>query len=530
MSAAAATPGATPAGPGSWKPRVNPWWIALAVMLATFMEVLDTSIASVALPYIAGNLGASTDEATWVLTSYLVSNAVVLPTSAWFGSYFGRKRFLIGCIIVFTLSSFACGAATSLGMLICARVLQGAGGGALQPLAQAILLESFPPARRGLAMAVYGVGVIVAPIIGPTLGGWLTETYSWRWAFYVNIPVGVLAVFLIFMLVEDPPYIKALKLGRFDVVGFAFLTLWLATLQVTLDKGQEVDWFGTLWLRWFVGISAVSFVCFVLHEWWTPYPIVNLHTLKNRNFAAGCGVFLMFGAVLYALITMVPLFLQTLMGYTALDAGLTVSPRGVGVLFALGLVGALVQKINLRLLMLFGFSVLGVSCFLLSRMTLQVAMRNIIPANVLMGFGMGFIFVPLTTLSVTTLRNDQIGSATGIQNLMRNLGGGIGISWLSTVLARYAQAHQVFLVGHVSSLQPASQAQVGVMQRVFASHYGLMDALHRAQASVYNTVVRQSNYWAYVDSFYMVMWGCIVCIVGLVLFQNVKSTRAVVMH
>jgi DHA2 family multidrug resistance protein len=529
MSAVAQSESARAAS-APWRPRVNPWLIALSVMLATFMEVLDTSIASVALPHIAGNLGASTDEATWVLTSYLVSNAIILPTSAWFGSFFGRKRFLIGCIIIFTASSFMCGAATSLGMLIVARIIQGAGGGALQPLAQAILLESFPPARRGAAMAVYGVGVIVAPIIGPTLGGWLTDSYSWRWAFYINIPVGALAVFLISVFVEDPPYIREFKRGRFDALGFGLLTLWLATLQITLDKGQEVDWFGTLWLRWFAGISVVSFFSFIAWELYAKSPIVNLRTLKNRNFAAGCGVFLMFGAVLYALVTMLPLFLQTLLGYTALDAGLTVSPRGLGVLAALGFVGALGQKVNLRLLMLFGFVVLGVACFNFSRMTLEVAMRTVIPANLLMGFGMGFIFVPLTTLSVGTLRNEQIGSATGIQNLMRNVGGSVGISWLSTMLARYGQVHQGFLVSHVSSLDPAYQARLGAIRRVFSAHFSPSDALHRAQLSIYNTVVQQANYWAYVDAFYKLMWACVLCLLGLSLFQNVKSTRAVAVH
>jgi len=525
MSAASATLEAIPASTEPWRPRVNPWLIALAVVMAAFMEVLDTSIAAVALPYIAGNLGASNDEATWVLTSYLVSNAVVLPTSAWFGNFFGRKRFLLGCIVIFTLSSALCGAATSLGMLIVARILQGAGGGALQPLSQAILLESFPPARRGVATAVYGVAVVVAPILGPTLGGWLTESYSWRWNFYINIPVGVLAVFLISIFVEDPPYLKSAKRGRFDTIGFGFLTLWLATLQVMLDKGQEKDWFGTVWIRWFAGISFVSLAGFIIRELSTPFPIVNLRTLRNRNFAAGCAVYLMFGAVLYALVTGLPLFLQTLFGYTALDAGLTVSPRGVGVLFALVFVGVLSQKVNARWLMLFGFLVLGASCFMVSRLTLESSMRNIIPANILTGFGIGFIFVPLTASSVATLRDDQIGSATGLQNLMRNVGGGIGISWLSTVLARHAQAHQVFLAGHVSSLAPAYQARVGVIQKAFGAHFSPVDALHRAQGAIYNTVLEQSSYWAYVDAFYMVMWACVICIFGLLFFQNARSTR-----
>jgi DHA2 family multidrug resistance protein len=530
MSAAATTPEAMNADHPLWLPRVNPWWIALSVMLATFMEVLDTSIASVALPHIAGNLGASSDEATWVLTSYLVSNAIVLPTSAWFGSFFGRKRFLIGCIIIFTASSFLCGAAASLGMLIVARVVQGAGGGALQPLAQAILLESFPPARRGVAMAVYGVGVICAPIIGPTLGGWLTDSYSWRWVFYINLPVGILAVALISFFVEDLPYIRTAKRGAFDAIGFFFLAVWLATLQIVLDKGQEVDWFGALWLRWFVLVSVVSLVCFVIRELRTPFPVVNLRIFKNRNFAVGCSVFLLFGAVLYALTTMLPLFLQTLMGYTALAAGLTVSPRGLGVLVALGFVGMLIQKVNARTLIIFGFVTVAFSCFLLSRLNLEVSMTNIVPANLLVGFGMGFIFVPLTTLTVGGLRNDQIGNGTGIQNLMRNVGGSIGISYVSTMLVRYAQAHQVFMAAHLSSLDPAYQERLGVMRKVFASSFSPVDALQNAQAWIYNVLLQQANLWAYMEVFHVLAWVAIGCLLTTMLFRNAKSTGPVAVH
>ncbi len=530
MSAAATNPDSAPATEAPWRPRFNPWLIALSVMLATFMEVLDTSIASVALPHIAGNLGASQDEATWVLTSYLVSNAIVLPTSAWFASFFGRKKFLISCIIIFTASSFLCGVAGSLGMLVLARIIQGAGGGALQPLAQAILLESFPPARRGAALAVYGVGVICAPIIGPTLGGWLTDSYSWRWAFYINLPVGVLAIFLISLFVEDPPYVSGRRRGGFDAWGLGLLTVWLATLQITLDKGQEADWFGAVWLRWFAGISVVSMVAFIIRELSIPFPIVDLRILKNRNFAVGCVLFLLFGGALYALVTLLPLFLQSLLGYTALNAGLTVSPRGMGVLVALALVGVLIQKISPRSLVTFGFLTLGASCFLLSRLNLQVGMRNIIAPNILMGFGMGFIFVPLSALMMSSLRDDQIGNGSGIQNLMRNLGGSVGISFASTMLARYAQAHQAFLVGQVSPLNPVYQERVGALQNVFASHFSPVDSLQRAQAFIYNTVLEQAGLWAYVDIFYVLVWICLVSALCVRLFRSVKSTRAVAMH
>jgi DHA2 family multidrug resistance protein len=530
MSTPAATPEVLTATDVPWQPRVNPWWIALAVMLATFMEVLDTSVASVALPYIAGNLGASTDEATWVLTSYLVSNAIVLPTSAWFGNFFGRKRFLLGCIMLFTASSVLCGAATNLGMLIVARILQGAGGGALQPMAQSILLESFPPARRGVAMAVYGVGVIVAPIIGPTLGGWITDSYSWRWCFYINLPVGILAVFLISMFVEDPPYIRAAKRGAFDAIGFFFLAVWLATMQIVLDKGQDDDWFGARWIRWFSVVSVISFVSFVIRELTTPFPVVNLRVLKNRNLAVGCTLFLFFGAVLYGMTTLLPLFLQTLMGYTAFKAGLTVSPRGLGVLIALGFVGMLTQKVNARVLIAFGFLVLSMACILLSRLTLQVSMTNIIPANLLMGFGMGFIFVPLTTQTVGTLRNDQMGSGTGIQNLMRNLGGSIGISYVSTMLVRYAQAHQVFMSARFSPFDPAYRQRLAALRGVYAPHFSPVDTLHKAQGAIYNLLLQQTSLWAYMEIFHIIAWVAAGCLLGVVLFKNVKSTGPVVMH
>jgi DHA2 family multidrug resistance protein len=530
MSATAATPEVSATADGPWVPRVNPWWIALAVMLATFMEVLDTSVASVSLPYIAGNLGSSTDEATWVLTSYLVANAVVLPTSTWFGNFFGRKRFLIGCIVLFTASSVLCGIASNLGMLIVARILQGAGGGALQPLAQSILLESFPPARRGVAMAVYGLGVVVAPILGPTLGGWITDSYSWRWCFYINLPVGILAVCLISFFVEDPPYIRAAKRGSFDAIGFSLLAVWVATLQIVLDKGQDDDWFGALWLRWFAAVSVVSFVGLVIRELRTPFPVVNLRVLKDRNLAVGCSLFFLFGAVLYAMTALLPLFLQTLMGYTALDAGLTVSPRGLGVLVAFAIVGVLTQKVNPRGLLAFGFICLAASCVMLSRINLQVSMSGVIPANLLMGFGMGFIFVPLTTMTVSSLRNEHIGSGVGIQNLMRNLGGSIGISFVSTMLVRYAQARQVFMRAHLSSLDTSYQKRIGLLQKAFAPNFSHVDALHRAQASIYSILLQQANLWAYLEIFLVMAWVSAVCVLGVILFKNAKSTGPLVMH
>src|SRR5581483_10417741 len=431
---------------------------------------------------IAGNLGATPSEATWVLTSYLVSNAIVLPASGWFSRYFGRKRFLLTCIGIFSISSFMCGAARNLPMLIIARVLQGAGGGALQPLAQSIMLESFPPAKRGTALAVYGIGVVCAPILGPTLGGWLTDTWSWRWAFFINIPVSILAIFMISLLVEDPPYIRFARPGKIDAVGFGFMAIWLATLQIVLDKGQEVDWFGAIWLRWLAGISVFSLFFFIVWEMKVKEPIVHLRILGNYNFAVGCGLFFLFGAAIYGMITMQPLFLQTLLGYTALDAGLTVSPRGVGALVSLFGVGLLIGRLGPKKLAAVGFVLFSISSYLFSRMSLDVAMSNIVPANILNGLGTGLIFVPLSAVALGTLRQEEIGNAAGIQNLVRNIGGSVGISFVATMLDRLTQAHQVFMTERFSAVSPIYQQRFAVLNGALSGQYGAPDAPLRAQS------------------------------------------------
>jgi MFS transporter, DHA2 family, multidrug resistance protein len=510
-----------------WKPRFNPWLIAIPVMLSTFMVILDTSIVVVALPYIAGNLGATQDESTWVLTSYLVANAVILPASAWLSSFFGRKNFLIACTIVFTVASATCGIAVSMSMLVIARVLQGVGGGAMQPLSQAILLESFPPTQRGTATALFGLGVVVAPIIGPTLGGWLTDQYSWRWTFYINLPVGILAVALMLIMVEDPPYIRASRPRRIDAAGFALMALFLATLQVVLDKGQDADWFAAVWLRWLTGISAVSLIAFIVRELRTDHPIVDLRIFGDRNFAVSGVLFALFGLSVYALITLQPLFLQSLLGYPALDAGLSVTPRGVGALAALLLVGALLPRVNPKFLVGIGFALTALASFLLSRLTLQIAMSSVIVANVLSGLGTSFIFVPLTTLAIGTLRNEQIGNATGIQNLVRNVGGSIGLSYVATMLQRYAQVHQALLVGQLSQVSPQYRAQLALLQRAFERGFTAPDALLKARGMLYSLLLQQSQYWAFVDLFFVVAGLSAACVVLVPIFRKPVTVHQV---
>jgi MFS transporter, DHA2 family, multidrug resistance protein len=505
MPPAQSTPAAAPA--------INPWLIAAAVMLATFMEVLDTSIAAVALPHIAGSLSATNDEATWVLTSYLVANAIVLPASSWFSLRFGRKRFLLFCIVLFTASSFACGAATSLGMILLARALQGAGGGALQPLSQAILLETFPPQKRGMAMAVFALGVVVAPVLGPTLGGWLTDAYSWRWAFYINIPVGAFAVFMISRYVEDPSYIKDAKPGRLDTIGFGLLAIWLGSLQIILDKGQEDDWFGATWIRWATLILVVSFIAFLIRQLRHDKPLVDLRVFRHRNFALGCLLIALFGAAIYGLVTLLPLFYQELMGYTALAAGWAVSPRGIGAIVAMPIIGYLTAKIDNRYLIAFGFCLFAVTSLWFSEVNLSIGQWTFLWAITLSGFGSGCVFVPLSTTAMAFLRNEEIGNASGLYNLLRNVGGSIGISIVNTVVARREQVHRSELSASLVPGRPEVHgALVGMQQHLQTQGASSTTALQQSYGLINLTLDTQSRLWSYVDDFRYMALVCFACI------------------
>jgi len=499
---------------GNWAPSVNPWIVAVSVMLATFMVVLDSSVANVALPHIAGNLSATTEESTWVLTSYLVSNAIVLPASGWLASMIGRKRLLMLSIAMFTVSSLICGAAVSMPMLIVARVLQGAGGGGMQPIAQAVLLESFPVEKRGAAMAAYGMGVVVAPIIGPTLGGWITDSYSWRWIFYINLPLGVLALFMVNLFVEDPPYIRASLKRRIDYAGFLAMALWLGSLQLILDKGQEDDWFAANWIRAATALSLVAMAAFIWRELAVADPIVNLRVLKNRNFTVGTLITAVYGVILYGVTAMLPLFLQTLLRYPALQSGLAVSPRGLGSFLSMFVVGRLVSLIDNRLLLAFGLIILAISAAMLGQINLEIAMSSVAWPNVINGFATGFIFVPLTTMAMGTLRKREMGNATGVYNLMRNIGGSVGIAVVTTLLARGAQMHQSILVGHLSAANPAFQQELGALQQGVTTQqaYGL----------IYTELIRQSTLLAYMDNFRLLAGLALATLPLILFFQRVR--------
>ncbi|HEX4750416.1 MAG TPA: DHA2 family efflux MFS transporter permease subunit [Bryobacteraceae bacterium] len=520
--------GAQPAQ--EWHAAANPWLIAVSVMLATFMEVLDTSIASVALPYIAGSVSATNDEATWVLTSYLVANAIVLPASSWFALRFGRKRFLIICIIIFTVSSFLCGAAPSLGMLLIARAIQGAGGGALQPLSQAILLESFPPQKRGMAMAVFALGVVVAPVLGPTFGGWLTDNYSWRWSFYINIPIGILAIIMIMRTVEDPPYIVHAARTKFDTWGLGLLAIWLGALQIILDKGQEDDWFGAVWIRWAAGILIVSFVLFLVWEWYGKKPLVDLRIFKNRNFALGCLLIGLFGASIYGMITLLPLFYQELMGYTAQVAGIAVAPRGIGAICAMPIIGILTARMDNRYLIAAGFIIFAICSLWFGEVNLGIGQWSFIWAIILSGFGSGMVFVPLSTTAMGTLPNEQIGNASGLYNLLRNVGGSIGISIVNTIVARHEQLHRNELVRSLQATNPIAENRLNYLQKYVDTHQALgpLNSNNAALQLLNNTLHAQARLWAYVDDFRYMALACFACVPIVVFFKRARPKAGVV--
>lgn len=485
---------------------INPWIIAMTVMLATFMEVLDTSVANVALPHIAGSLSATVDEATWVLTSYLVSNAIVLPLSGWFSSLMGRKRFYMMCVTLFTLSSLLCGFAPSLTMLIVFRILQGIGGGALQPISQAILVESFPRHKQGMAMAVYGMGVVVAPVIGPTLGGWITDNYSWRWIFLINLPVGALSLTLTSMLISDPPYLvrRALRGLRIDYLGLGLLSVGLAALEILLDDGQKNDWFGSILIVSAAVIAVVALVGVVFWELRQKEPVVDFRMLLNRNFMLSTATMFLLGFVLYGSTVLLPVFLQTLLGYTAMRSGLVLSPGGLVIALCMPVVGFLLSKVEARWLVIFGLCVSAFGLFGMAGFNLNIDYRTAMMARVVQSAGLAFLFVPINTMAFATIAREKMGNATGLINLARNIGGSSGIAIVTTILARRAQFHQHRMVAHLTPFDPNyAQALAGTAHALAAHGAGAAQAMAQAQGLIYGTLLRQSAMMAFVDSFWV---------------------------
>ena len=503
----------------------NKYLIAFTAMLGTFMEVVDTSVANVALPHMAGTFSAGLDEITWVITSYLVANAVILPITGFLGNYFGRKRFYLFCLVTFTLASLGSGAAPNLPFLIMMRVIQGLAGGAMVPMSQAILLESFPKEEHGKAMALFGVGVIFGPIIGPTLGGWITDNWSWPWIFYINIPVGIVAFLLGTAIIEDPSYMKKPE-GKVDYPSFLFIAVGLGCLEVTLNRGERYDWFESGFIKIFAVLSALGIALFIWRSLTAENPLVDLRILKNREYATGTMLMFLLGWGLFGSFVMLPLFAQNMLGYTATWAGLILSPGGFASLLAMVFVGNLVGRVDTRLLVLVGVVMNIISLYILRFVNLDVGFSFLMVSRLLQGFGMGFLFVPITVAAYTRISPQQMGQATGLFNLLRNEGGSVGIALSTTFLAQRAQFHQTSLVGHLTPFDPAYQQRLaGAAQGLFP--YAGLDPVSTKGLAVgltYGLLQRQAYALAFVDVFFMLTL-VFVCLLPFILLLRGRAGR-----
>ena len=488
-----------------WKPKYNPWIIAMVVTLATFMEVLDTSIANVALPHIAGNLSVGVDESTWVLSSYLVANAVVLPVGAWLATWFGRKKFYMACVVMFGVSSLLCGMAPNLGMLVFFRVLQGLGGGGLAPTEQAILADTFPPAKRGMAFAVYGMAVVMAPAVGPTLGGYVTDHFNWRWIFLINVPVAIISLILTSRLVEDPPYLKTQKKdAKVDYVGLFLLAAGIGAAQVVFDKGEHENWFQSNFIVGFAGFAAVCIALALVWEWYHENPVIDLHLFRNRNFTVSCMMMFMLGTALFGATVLLPQMLQTLMGYSAQDAGMVLSPGAFCIILLMPFVGRLVGKIDPRLMICFGFAGASLALFHMTGMSMEMDFATAVRLRIYQMVFVAFLFVPIQTMCYQGIPREKNNNVSGMTNLARNLGGSVGISLVGALLSQRSQYHQNMMASHTSALDPEFQSRVVSMTRVFQN--AGMDAVTAGQSAygrIYGMMHAQAEMLGYIDTVFI---------------------------
>jgi MFS transporter, DHA2 family, multidrug resistance protein len=508
----------------STPPQTNKWVVALTVILPTFLEVMDTSVVNVSLPHMQGSLSAGVDEVTWVLTSYLVANAIIIPITGWLAGIFGRKRYLIFSIALFTLSSLACGAAPSLEFLVLARILQGLGGGGLQPLSQAILLETFPQKEHGMAMAVFGMGVVLAPILGPVVGGWITDNWTWRWVFYINLPVGFLAVAMAALLIHDPPYIRRARI-HIDSWGLFLITVGLGCLQIVLDKGEREDWFASEFIVTMSIIAVAALILFVIVELRVEHPVVNLRVFKDRTFAVGNLMMFMGFFCLFGSFVLLPLYAQTLMGYTAMWAGLVLGPGGIASLFIMPIGGILMKRgTKPRHLLALGLLTMAFSLWLMSGLNLAADFSSIALPRFLQGFGLGLFFVPLAASTYVNIPREQMGNASGIFNLLRNLGGSFGVAVAATLLSQRSQMHQTFLTERVTPYSPSlreyGQHLLQLIPGVDPSSLGST----RALAAIYREVLRQANMLAFNDIFWLFAWLTAILVPMTFLMKRPKGT------
>jgi DHA2 family multidrug resistance protein len=494
-----------------WRPHHNPWAIALTVTMATFMEVLDTSIANVALPHIAGSLSATTDESTWVLTSYLVSNAVILPISGWASDFLGRKRFYMTCVALFGASSLLCGLAPTLPLLIVFRVLQGVGGGGLAPSEQAILADTFEPKKRGAAFALYGMAVVLAPAIGPTLGGWITDNYDWRWIFFINVPVALLSLFLTNRLVEDPPEMAERRNAgiKIDYIGLALVGVGLGCLQVVLDKGEHEDWLQSNFILTFAIVAVSAIIVAVFWEYYQKDPIVDVRMFKNRNFTISFVMMVMLGLALFGTTVLIPQYLQTLLGYTAEQAGMALSPGGIAVMLLMPLVGFLVTHYDARWLIALGFLACCIALFHMTELNLGISFAEAVRLRIYQAAGIAFLFVPINTLSYVGVPRSKNNQVSGMVNLARNMGGSVGISIVETLLAQRSQKHQSDLVSHLTNTNQAFTSRIeGIAHAMTGAGYSAADATQRAYGMIYGRVQQQAAALAYNDVIFIFAIVC----------------------
>jgi MFS transporter, DHA2 family, multidrug resistance protein len=525
MAAAAAV---NPEAQVQWRPRVNPWIIAATVAMAAFMEVLDTSIANVALPHIAGSLGASEDQSTWVLTAYLVANAIVLPMGGWASSVIGRKKFFMTCIVIFTISSFLCGIASSLGLLLLFRVLQGAGGGGLQPMAQAIMADSFEPSKRGMAFALYGIVAVLAPSIGPALGGWITDNYSWHWIFYINIPVGILAFFLTSRLVDDPPFAKSDRknLYKLDYVGLGLLVVAMGALQIGLDKGEENDWFGSNFIRVCGVAFAISFAALMIWEWYKKDPLIDIRLFKFKNFAVCCFLMLLTGGFLNATTVLQPQFLQQTLGYTATNAGFSLTLGGISLLLMVGIAGQMVGRFPARNVIILGFALFTFGYYIsATHLNVGISFNAAQLLRVAQVVGIPFVFIAVTTAAYFGIPSEKNNQVSGLINFSRNIGGSILISLTNAIVTESGLWHQNQMRKYLTPTDPYFHNRVNALKDVFTTSAGKGNAEALAQGQIYNQLNQQATTLAYVDVFWILCAAAIVMI-GLTFLLDKNDPKA----
>lgn len=502
--------------------NVNPWLACLPTMTAAFMFVLDATVANVALPHMAGSFSVSREESMWILTSYLIASGIVIPMVDWFSKAMGRKNFYILSVIMFTVASVFCGMATNLGQMVAARIMQGFGGGGILPISQAILLENFKPSERGKAMSVFGLVIVIAPILGPVIGGWITENWTWPYIYYINLPIGIVAALLANTFIYDPPYARKQEGVKADFIGFIFLSMWLISLQIVLDKGNNADWFNAPWVCWLTLVSVISAISFLISQIRNKESLVDLSIFKDKNYCIGTMIQIVMQAILLASVAILPQFLQSLMGYDAFKSGLSMMPRGLGALSANLCYGLFANKIDGRLLVIFGLCCIGTACWMLGGLNLQISTMNIAFPNFLFGVGLGFAMIPIITLSFVTLKNEQMTNAAGLQNLLKNIGGAVGTSIVATLISRGAQKHQFMLIKSLTDTTTNYAERVQTYASAFISNYDPQTATYMAKGLIYKLLMQQSTLMAFIDAFRVFAIAAIVITPLVLLLKNKK--------